>query len=580
VTNDVPDEPTRSLSDAPTLIPALPGSASGSESDAHPGIMLMEGSSPRLSHETQSLLRVRLRAATLILFAVLAVFFVLSFRRPTASPWIPRLVVVAVLGMAFALVASRRPVSLRQLRVVEIVVFGVLLVQMGTSQYVRIDRTLGPVEQRLNEIPREQGDPNVAMSLLEHTQVKAAARGLTFGYFAVMLIYGMFIPNTWRRAAVVVAPMVVVPMVLVLILALQHPHVARQVATDRDTFDPVTTMAGLLVGAALAVYGTHVINTLRTEAFEAKRLGRYQLTRRIGTGGMGEVYLAEHQLLKRPCAIKLIRPERVGHPNALARFEREVRATAKLSHWNTVEIYDYGHTDDGTFYYVMEFLPGLSLAELIQRFGPMPPERVIHLLRQTCHALGEAHAAGLIHRDIKPGNIFAAQRGGVYDVAKLLDFGLVKPMADAQTVQLTQIGTIAGSLLYISPEQALGDLTPSQRSDIYSMGAVAYRLLTGQPPFQGKTASRLVVAHARDAVVPPSQLRPDVPADLEQVVLHCLQKDPDDRYQDAASLEAALGACQDAGKWTQERAVAWWAEFGQAPPPPSAPAPEPPPEQA
>ena len=145
---------------------------------------------------------------------------------------------------------------------------------------------------------------------------------------------------------------------------------------------------------------------------------------------MGEVYLAEHQMMKRPCAIKLIRPNKARDPRALARFEREVRATAKLSHWNTVEIFDYGRTDDGTFYYVMEYLPGLSLSELVERHGPLPPERVIYLLEQTCDALRKAHAAGLVHRDIKPGNIFAAIRGGVYDVAKLLDFGLAKPIAD------------------------------------------------------------------------------------------------------------------------------------------------------
>ena len=466
-------------------------------------------------------------------------------------------VVSGVLWGAMLLMWSTRPLVLRQLRLVEAMVFGLSTVCVAAGQYTQISVS---VEQ--------------AGSVVAPIQTH-----LVTPYFFVILIYGMFVPNTWRRATAAVALMAAAPLVVVGLL-LTRPVVWRQVVSVTSLTELSAMGIQLLIGACCAVYGTHVINRLQAEAFEAKRFGQYQLRTLIGKGGMGEVYLAEHVLLKRPCAIKLIRPERTGRADVLARFEREANATAKLSHPNTIEIYDYGHTDDGTFYYVMEFLPGLSLAELIQRFGPMPPERAIHLLRQTCNALGEAHAAGLIHRDIKPGNIFAAQRGGVYDVAKLLDFGLVKPVADVQAVQLTQMGTIAGSLLYISPEQALGDPTPTERSDIYSMGAVAYRLLTGQPPFQGNTASRLVVAHARDPVMPPSKLEPNVPGDLEQVVLRCLQKDPDKRYQDAASLEADLGACQDAGKWTQQRAAAWWAEVGQAAPPADAPNPEPHTEQA
>jgi len=167
----------------------------------------------------------------------------------------------------------------------------------------------------------------------------------------------------------------------------------------------------MVVAAVAAVFGTHLINTLRREAFEARQLGQYRLIESLGTGGMGDVYLAEHRMLKRPCAIKLIRPGQAGDPKVLARFEREVQMTARLSHWNTVEIYDYGRTEDGTFFYVMEYLPGLSLEDLIERHGPLPAERVVHLLRQTCQALREAHAIGLIHRDIKPGNVFVARRG-------------------------------------------------------------------------------------------------------------------------------------------------------------------------
>ncbi len=190
---------------------------------------------------------------------------------------------------------------------------------------------------------------------------------------------------------------------------------------------------------------------------------------------MGEVYLAEHQLMKRPCAIKMIRPEMAADAQALARFEREVRATAALSHWNSIDIFDYGHDQEGTFYYVMEYLPGMNLGDIVKQFGPMPASRVIHLLRQTCDALGEAHQVGLIHRDIKPANIFAAERGGHQDVAKLLDFGLVKPISKTVNLDLTSDGTVTGSPLYMSPEQAVGD-EPDVRSDIYALGAVAYFL--------------------------------------------------------------------------------------------------------
>ncbi len=234
---------------------------------------------------------------------------------------------------------------------------------------------------------------------------------------------------------------------------------------------------------------------------------------------MGDVYLAEHRMLKRPCAIKLIRREQSSDAHTLARFEREVRATARLSHWNTVLIFDYGRNDDGVFYYAMEYLPGLSLDNLVRRYGPMPPARVIYLLRQACDALHEAHEAGLVHRDIKPANLFAAYRGGHHDVAKLLDFGLVKTLQGGDGIQLSREDTIAGSPLYIAPEQVVYNQPPDRRADIYSIGAVAYYLLTGHPPFLGSSAMEVMVSHMRDPVVSPTQVRPEVPSDLAEVVL-------------------------------------------------------------
>jgi serine/threonine-protein kinase len=273
---------------------------------------------------------------------------------------------------------------------------------------------------------------------------------------------------------------------------------------------------------------------------------------------MGEVYLAEHELLKRPCALKLIKADAGEDPVALARFEREVQSAARLSHPNSIEIFDYGHTDDGTFYYVMEYLQGLSLGELIQRHGPLPPGRLIYVLRQVCAGLAEAHKLGLVHRDLKPGNIFVAQRGGEHDVAKVLDFGLVKLTQDPAAPVLTASHTVSGTPLFMSPEQATGDSSIDARADIYALGAIAYYALTGAPPFQGESAVAIMIAHTRDAVIPPSQHRPEIPRDLEAVVLRCLAKKPDDRYAGVRALARDLAACAAAADWDQDRAEAWW----------------------
>src|SRR4029077_18304316 len=290
------------------------------------------------------------------------------------------------------------------------------------------------------------------------------------------------------------------------------------------------------------------------QAHEARKFRQYQLRQKLGAGGMGEVYLAEHQLLKRRCALKLIRPGNLADPRALERFEREVRITATLSHPNTVEIFDYGRTEDGTYYYVMEYLPGLSLVELVERHGPLPPARAVYLLRQVCQALREAHAAGLIHRDIKPSNLFPARCAGMDDVAKLLVFGLVLPAAGAVAPHLSEEGQILGTPLFMSPEQAMGGRQLDERSDIYSLGAVAYYILTGRPPFDAGGGLGVMIAHVHDPVMPPSQVHAGIPEDLERVVLRCLAKDSADRFPDAASLERALGECACSGDWDQERA--------------------------
>src|SRR5262245_24208781 len=358
-------------------------------------------------------------------------------------------------------------------------------------------------------------------------------------WFLILTLYGTFLPNTWQRCAAVVAVLAASQLILFVVWGLWVRPI------DSGTFGISLVIIGfwVVVAAVIAVVACSRIDILRRQVGEARKLGQYVLKEKLGEGGMGEVYLAQHVLLRRPCALKLIRPERAGDPKNLRRFEREVQTTATLTHPNTVQVYEYGHTEDGTFYYVMEYLPGLTLEALVKQAGPLPPARAIHFLRQICGALEEAHARGLIHRDIKPGNVMICERGGIPDVAKLLDFGLVLPPAtDADGDKLTQDGTVTGTPAYLSPEQAGGQEAVDARSDIYSVGALAYFLLTGLPPFAGRTGMKLIAAHLYEAPEPPSRHRPDVPADLEAVILRCLAKEPEKRFLDVRSLDRALAA--------------------------------------
>ncbi len=504
-------------------------------------VCLIEGSRPQISSETTNLLRRRLRAAAGFLFLAFGAFFVWQLAGGAEAssrdglPFYLHFATVVVLASSFGLLCRKCAIPLAVLRGYELAIFGLPVAYFLVAQYDIFD-----IISRKGFLPSPLAP-----------------------WMGTIFIYAMYIPNTWRRAAIVIGIMCACPVVLIVFMWTNNPVFTEALAQNHSIVIEVVIMMGVTFLAS--TYATHMIGGLRREAFEARQLGQYRLCRLIGSGGMGDVYLAEHQMMKRPCAIKLIRPGKANDPHALARFEREVRATAKLSHWNTIEIFDYGRTDDGTFYYVMEYLPGLSLAELVEKHGPLPPARAVHLLTQACDALAEAHAAGLIHRDIKPGNIFSAQRGGVYDVAKLLDFGLAKPISpDSASLMLTQEGTITGSPLFMSPEQALGDHEPDARSDIYSLGGVAYFVLTGLPPFEGERALKVILAHAHQEVVPPSRHRSEIPADLEQIVLRCLAKNPADRYPDVVSLRRALGECSAAGGWTAEDAAEWWQANGTA----------------
>jgi len=393
-----------------------------------------------------------------------------------------------------------------------------------------------------------------------HPYVTAAGTRLdpvSIRWFALIVAYGALIPNTLQRCAIMVGSVTVTALG-----ALVVQGVVQGVAPAALAAILLYPAVWLVMAAVIAVFGSYRLNVLERQVAEARKLGQYRLQRLISAGGMGEVYLAEHVLLKQPCAVKVIKPEQAGDPTALRRFEREVQATARLRHWNIVQIFDYGTADDGTFYYAMEYLPGPSLETLVRSRGPLPPARALFLLRQVCAALREAHGAGLIHRDIKPGNVIACRLGANADVVKLLDFGLARPMTPGlPDDRLTQEGLVTGTPTYMSPEQATGQPRLDERSDIYSVGAVAYFLVTGRPPFTRPLAVQLILAHVQDEVPRPSQFNPELPADLESVILRCMEKDPADRFTTATDLDSALATCACAGAWTPADATAWWADY-------------------
>jgi tRNA A-37 threonylcarbamoyl transferase component Bud32 len=522
-----------------------------------PKAAIAKGGKQYPTAETESGMQVRLRELAMIyiiLFGMTIVWrhFVLGqFDLPIAT--FNALVITGLGGIA-AMLSGRRHFSLAQLQALELCMIVTLAVMGAFVQY-----RLMLEESRVD-------DKMLAQLIMKNVVLLTSI---------LILTYGLYVPKSWKRAALVVAPLALMPFVTLMVLYRQHPYEMQWlwkgwVKSDTPRIALFSFDAMLLfILAVVSTYGAHTISLLRRQVAEARKLGQYHLRRRIGSGGMGEVYLAEHELLKRPCALKLIRPEGVADPNALERFEREVQITATLSHPNTVEIFDYGRTEDGTYYYVMEYLPGMSLAELVDRHGPLPPGRAVYLLRQVCLALREAHAAGLIHRDVKPSNVFAARRGGMDDVAKLLDFGLVRPSAAPRAADLSGEGQILGTPLFMSPEQARGGRELDERSDIYSLGAVGYYVLTGQPPFDDKDGIEVMIAHARDPVVPPSHVRGGIADDLERVVLRCLAKDPAARFPDAESLERALGNCSCASEWDQGRAARWWRDSGRVPAIPS-----------
>jgi eukaryotic-like serine/threonine-protein kinase len=519
-------------------------SRSGSSSYGPEAVMAAGGASLGAhSEEMNALLRARLAAAALLLsvaFAILVGWHFLTGSQHTQAAWFLRVARFVLPAIIAGVLLSPMALSTRLLRGLEYTLFGGLTALILYTQYT------------------------INLSLLQDADYPAMVAFVKNGVIqmvVLMLLYGTFIPNKPKTVAWVVLGMALAPLFVIAVLT-EHPDAAGAIAHFKSAEQTGTNALFLLIAAGMAIYGSIMLNGLRAELHDARKFGQYQLIRKLGEGGMGDVYLAEHSLLKRPCALKLIKPEAGTDPVAMARFEREVQSAARLAHPNTIEIFDYGLTGDGTFYYVMEYLQGKSLADLVRTHGPIPAGRVIYLFRQVCAGLAEAHGLGLVHRDLKPANVFVAVRGGESDVSKVLDFGLVKLTRDPGAASLTSDMTVSGTPMFMAPEQTVGDRSLDARADIYALGAMMYHALTGQPPFTGENPFEIMMAHSRDPVVPPSQLNPAVPADLEQVVLRCLAKKPEERFPTARALGQALAACAAASEWGANRAEAWWAAEG------------------
>jgi tRNA A-37 threonylcarbamoyl transferase component Bud32 len=402
----------------------------------------------------------------------------------------------------------------------------------------------------------------VAVALLNTwaRPVTPQALGLISWNTIVILIGSMLLPTTPRKMLVAsIAAASMDP------LGIWIAHL-RGIAVPSFTHTLMLFMPNYAC-AVVATLPAHVLQRVGRRLRQAQELGSYHLVELLGRGGMGEVWRAEHRLLARGAAIKVVRPELLGASTEteartmLRRFEREARATAALSSPHTIRVFDFGVTADRRFYYVMELLSGRDLETLVREFGPVPADRVLFLLRQVCHSLADAHARGLVHRDVTPANIYACRMGLEYDFVKVLDFGLVK-LNDAAAMQqtlMTGVHTTTGTPAFMAPEIILNEGEVDQRADVYALGCVAYFLLTGQLVFEAETPMKMFLQHLQATPVPPSQRTElPIPRDVEQLVLACLEKDPAKRPQDAQALLRMVLRCRGLEHWDHDAARGWW----------------------
>jgi serine/threonine-protein kinase len=411
------------------------------------------------------------------------------------------------------------------------------------------------------EVAGSYGIAAAEVAGISGSEIDARVFGLSWVAPWVML-FTIVVPTRPRTAlAAAVASVSAVPVIVGLLMA-----------TGAIEFQPAPVqfffwlVLPYLLVVGMAYVGARVVYRLGTEVGRARALGSYELEEKLGEGGMGEVWRARHRMLARPAAIKLIRPSLMtgarpgASEGAIRRFEREAQVIAQLRSPHTVDLFDFGVADDGTFYYVMELLDGLDADTLVRRHGPVPVGRAVHILRQVCHSLSEAEARGLVHRDVKPANIFLCRYGEECDFVKVLDFGIVAAARDkdAPGPALSGENAVQGTPAFMAPEQALGAPVDG-RTDLYAAGCVAYWLLTGELVFTGDNPMGLLVDHARTPPEPPSSRtdRPIPPA-LDALVLSCLAKDPARRPQSARELARRLAEVEGADSWTPERARAWW----------------------
>ena len=509
----------------------------------------MPGPGTLVNTLTESLLRRRLLSLSLVFLATVVLWSSANLLYQRAFLPIIQIPLLLAIGCMALLLFSKKPLSLTPLRALELFLFGSAAAYMGLQDFAFIDQSAA------------LGDSGMVLSGLLRT---------VSHYVLLVIVYGMYIPNTWQRAAWVISPLAAAPVVATLFLWGSYPEIAETMALTHSG-DFVDAGVLLIFGAAVAIGGTQIVGHYQRGQVKTAEMGFYRLRERIGVGGMGEVWLAEHDKLVRPAVIKLIRPERLKEggkeaQRTVRRFEKEAQATAELRSPHTVEIYDFGVTYDQTFYYVMEYLNGIDLDTLVKKHGPVPPQRTNYLLQQACESLGEAHNHHLIHRDVKPANIFICRMGLSYDFIKVLDFGLVKtqtngassPQGDMSS-ELTMEGMTTGTPAFMAPELAVGQDNVDVRSDIYALGCVGYWLLTGELVFQRENPIAMIVDHVNATPVPPSQrTENDVPEELDRIILKCLEKDPAQRFQTAMELAEALSACYRPRDWSRNHAESWW----------------------
>lgn len=392
-----------------------------------------------------------------------------------------------------------------------------------------------------------------------HPYPALGAYEMTLALVAVPVLRGVLVPSSGIRTFALTAATCAPGLVSSFVASTE-----RQLTMMTPATLTIMVLNWCALSTVFSTVASSVIYGLRSEVRKARRLGQYTLISKIGEGGMGVVYLAQHALLRRRTVVKLVADKATAE--AQERFEREVQLTSQLTHPNTISIYDFGRTLDGTFYYAMEYLDGKDLEHIVTATGPLPPGRVIHVLRQACGALDEAHASGLLHRDIKLSNLFLSPRRGQTDVVKVLDFGLVKDLRQPRGLaSATEVDRLIGTPHYMSPEQISEPHNVDARSDIYALGAVAYCLLTGMPVFAGRSIVEVCSQQLYGIPTPPSiRIGKSLPADLEHIVLRCLEKDRESRFENVRALRDALDACRDAHVWTECDAVDWWARHGSA----------------